>query len=175
MTGWCGKYHCSLSLVSFSSAWSTFRTYPALTSVLMVSWYRFLVFRLSAGVVLGTWAAPLQRRSCSVTPLRPLATEVLLHIFHRWIAWFAPTSWLLVALPLNFRWHRSLKRRFRCPTIYSIGLLVCHLQLMLLLWQELLPFFAGSGPFKTQPIFDFTAHGAVLSSDFLNSNGWWMS
>ena len=33
MTGWCGKYHCSLSLVSFSLVWSTFRTYPALTSV----------------------------------------------------------------------------------------------------------------------------------------------
>ena len=98
-----------------------------------------LVFRLSAGVVLETWIAPLQSRSCSVTSLRPLTTEVLLHIFHRWIALFTPTSWLLVALPLNVRWHRSLKRRTRYPTTCSTGLLVYHLQLMLLLWQELLP------------------------------------
>ena len=79
----------------------------------------FLVFRLSAGVVLGTWATPLQSRSCSVTSLRPLATEVLLRICHRWIALFAPSCWLLVALFLNVRWHHSLKRRTWYPTTYS--------------------------------------------------------
>ena len=31
--------------------------------------------------------------------------------------------------------------------------------------------FAGRGPLKAHPIFDFTAHGAILSADFLNSNG----
>ena len=31
--------------------------------------------------------------------------------------------------------------------------------------------FAGSGPLKAQPISDLTAHGAALSSDFLNSKG----
>ena len=31
--------------------------------------------------------------------------------------------------------------------------------------------FAGRGPLKAHPIFDFTAHGAALSSDLLNSNG----
>ena len=97
-----------------------------------------LAFRLSAGNVLGTWVASLQRRS-SVTSIRPLATEVLLHIFHRWIALFAPTCWLLVVPLSNDRWQRSLKRRTRYPTTYSTGLLVCHLQLMLLLWQDFLP------------------------------------
>ena len=31
--------------------------------------------------------------------------------------------------------------------------------------------FAGSGPLKANPIFDFSAHGAVLSSDFLIASG----
>ena len=35
-------------------------------------------------------------------------------------------------------WHRSLRRRTRYPTIYSTGLPICHLQLMLLWLQELL-------------------------------------
>ena len=98
-----------------------------------------LPFRLSAGVVLGTWVALLLSRSCSVTSLRPLATEVLLHIFHRWIALFAPTSWLLVVPLLNDRWYRSFKRRTQHPTTYSTGLIVYYLQLMLLLWQHFLP------------------------------------
>ena len=31
--------------------------------------------------------------------------------------------------------------------------------------------FAGSGPFKAQPILDFAAHGAALSSDHLSLKG----
>ena len=135
----------------------------------------YLAIRVSAGAVLGTWVAPLQSRSCSVTSIRPLATEVLLHSVHRWITLFAPTSWLLVVPLSNDRWHRILKPWTQYSTSYSTEFLVCHLQLMLLLWQELLPAFAGIGPLKAQPIFDFTAHGAALSSDFLNSKGWWMS
>ena len=99
-----------------------------------------LAFRFSAEAVLEiVLVAPLQSRSCSATSLRPLATKLLLYIFHRWIALFAPTSWLLDVILLNDRWHRSLKRRTRYPTTYSTGLLVYHMQLMLLLWQELLP------------------------------------
>ena len=97
-----------------------------------------LAFRFSAGVVLETWVAPLQSRSCSVISFRPLATEVHLRIFHRWIGSFVPTSWLLVVLLLNDLWRRNLKRRTRYPTTYSTGLLICHLQLMLMWLQELL-------------------------------------
>ena len=32
--------------------------------------------------------------------------------------------------------------------------------------------FAGKGPLRAQPILYFTAHSAVLSSDFLNSKGY---
>ena len=138
MTGWCGKYHCSLFWVSLSSVWSISeriqRYHPC-------QWFpdsAFVISRLSVGATRGTWVAPLQSRSCSVTSLRPLATEFLLHIFHRCIVLFVPTFWLLVVPLSNDRWHRSLNRRIRHATIYSTGLLVCHLQLMLLLWQELL-------------------------------------
>ena len=34
--------------------------------------------------------------------------------------------------------------------------------------------FAGRGPLKTHPIFDLTAHGSNLLSDFLKSDGWMM-
>ena len=98
-----------------------------------------LAFRFSAGAVLETWVASFQCRSCSVISLLPLSAEVLLRIFHRWIALFAPTSWLLVCRLLNDRWHRSLKRETWYPTTYSTGSPTYHQQLMLLLWQELLP------------------------------------
>ena len=35
--------------------------------------------------------------------------------------------------------------------------------------------FAGRGPVKARPIFEFTVHFAILLSDFFKSSGWWMS
>ena len=95
-------------------------------------------FRLSAGVVLGIWAAPLHSISCSATSLLPLATEVQLRIFHHGIGLFVPVSWLFIVRLLNDLWHRSWRRSAQYPTTYSIGLPICHLQLMLLWLQELL-------------------------------------
>ena len=95
-------------------------------------------FLLLVSVIPGTWAAPLQSRSCLITSLRPLTTEVQLRICHRWIAFFAPTPWLLVVLPFIDRWYCSLGHRTRYPTTYSNRLLIYHPQLMFLMWQVLL-------------------------------------
>ena len=98
----------------------------------------FLASRISVGVVPGTWAAPLQSRSCSENSILPLAAEVHFRIFHRWIGSFVPTSWLLVVRLLSDLRHCTLRRRTWYPTTYSTGLTICHLQLMLLWLQELL-------------------------------------
>ena len=134
-----------------ATSWSFAATLHTLLTFLT---FLFFISRCSA-----TWVAPLESKSCSLISLRPIATEVQLGIFLRWIALLAPTFWLLVVPPLNDRWFCSLRCRIQYPTSYSIDLLIYHLQLMLLLWQEL---------------FDFTAHRAALSSDILNSNGWGM-
>ena len=171
MTGWCGKYHFNLSLVCFSLVWSILQTYPALTTANGALLESCLVIF----VILGTLVAPLQSWRCSATSLCPHATEVQRRIFHRWIAILAPTSWSLVVHLLIGRWHQNLRRRTWYPTTFSTGWPFYHLQLMLLLWEELLLAVAGSWPPKAQPISEVTAHGAAFSSEFLNSKGWWMS
>ena len=40
--------------------------------------------------------------------------------------------WLLSAQPSSYQWHHSLRRRIRCPTIYSNDLQTCPLILRLL-------------------------------------------
>ena len=92
-----------------------------------------LTYHLFVGVVLRTWVVPKQSRSYLVTSLPLLAIEVELCIFHRWIELFAPLFSFLSVRFLNDGWHHSSRRRIRCPTIYSTGLLTCPLILRLLL------------------------------------------
>ena len=91
----------------------------------------------STSTSLWIWTVPSKSRSCSASLSWPLATVVKLRIIHCWIALSAPTLWLLASRLLSERQHCSLRRRNWYATTYSTSLPFYHLQLRLLLSQEL--------------------------------------